>query len=272
MSPIVTGLLLAVALSVFAMIMAGRVGVLIAMKREGRLDDIPFRVKQLLRFGLGQRRMVDPEEFTPGLMHVFIFAAFLVLQLRSAMMFAMGFSATALAVLTDLGHPFWAENAGLLDVYRVYLLIKDVVATLAVLGVLYFTFLRSKVKPDRITPSWEAYLILGFIGGLMVTEFLFGGSHMVAQNGGFAWWEPTTSVVGLAMGALGPTGAHVLGLIGFWTHLLIILAFLNFLPLGKHFHIITGLPNVFFQRTNASGKLGTPNLEKEEFGTATVRI
>lgn len=271
MSPIITGLLLAVALSVFVMIMAGRAGVLLAMKGENRLDNIPFRTLQLLRFGLGQKRMVDPEEFTPGLMHIFIYAAFMVLALRTLMLFAMGFSSTALTVLTDLSDPFWVEQPLLLGLYKVYLLVKDVVATLAVLGVAYFIFFRAKVKPDRVTPSWEAYLILGFIGTLMITEFFFGGSHMVAQNGGFVWWEPTTSVVGLAMFALGPTAAHVVGVAGFWIHLVIILAFLNFLPLGKHFHIITGLPNVFFQRTHANGKLGTPNLEKEEFGTATVK-
>ncbi|SEU30803.1 (Fe-S)-binding protein [Stigmatella erecta] len=271
MSPIITGLLLAVALSVFVMTMAGRTGVLLAMKGENRLDNIPFRAMQLLRFGLGQKRMVDPEEFTPGLMHIFIYAAFMVLAVRTLMLFAMGFSTTALTVLTDLSDPFWVDQPLLLGLYKVYLVVKDVVATLALLGVGYFVFFRAKVKPDRVTPSWEAYLILGFIGALMVTEFLFGGSHMVAQDGGFVWWEPTTSVFGLAMMALGPTAAHVLGLAGFWIHLTIILAFLNFLPLGKHFHIITGLPNVFFQRTHANGKLGTPNLEKEEFGTATVK-
>ncbi|MDY7226332.1 (Fe-S)-binding protein [Hyalangium rubrum] len=277
MSPIITGLLLVVAVSVFAITMSGRAGVLLAMKKENRLDHIPFRALQLLRFGLGQKRMVDPEEFTPGLMHVFIFAAFMVLALRTVMLFAMGFSETAFAVLTDLTDPFWTGKEPLLAVYRVYLLVKDVAATLAVLGVVYFAFLRAKVRPDRMTPSWEAYLILGFIGGLMVTEFLFGGSHMVAQHardsaaGGFMWWEPTTSMFGLGMRALGETGAHYLGLAGFWIHLTIILTFLNFLPKGKHFHIITGLPNVFFQRTNPNGKLGTPNLEKEEFGTATVK-
>ncbi len=279
MSPIITGLLLAVALSVFAMTMAGRTGVLLGMKRENRLDVIPWRLGQLLRFGLGQQRMVDREEFTPGLMHVFIFVAFLVLALRTIMLFAMGFSETAYAVLTDLGDPFWSDKAPLLSLYKVYLLVKDVAATLAVLGVVYFAFLRARVRPDRMTPSKEAYLILGFIGGLMVTEFLFGGSHLVAQraresvaeHGAFLWWEPTTSLFGLGMRVFGDAGAHYLGLAGFWTHLSIILVFLNFLPRGKHFHIITGLPNVFFRRSGPSAKLDTPDLEKEEFGAATVK-
>ncbi|MDC0711585.1 heterodisulfide reductase-related iron-sulfur binding cluster [Stigmatella sp. ncwal1] len=271
MSPIITGLLLTIALSVFVMIMAGRAGVLLAMKGENRLNNIPFRAMQLVRFGLGQKRLVDPEEFTPGLMHVFIYAAFMVLTVRTLMLFTMGFSSTALALLSDMTDPLWDGYGFLQGIYKVFLLVKDVAATLAVLGVGYFFFFRSKVKPDRVTPSWEAYLILGFIGALMVTEFFFGGSHIVAQNASFAWWEPATSVVGMAMKGLPPTVAHVLGVAGYWTHVTIILVFLNFLPVGKHFHIITGLPNVFFQRTTPNGKLGTPNLEKEEFGTATVK-
>jgi Fe-S oxidoreductase len=286
MSPIITGLLLAVAVPIFVMTMSGRAGVLLAMRKENRLDNIPLRIKRLVLFGLGQKRMVDPEEFTPGLMHVFIYAAFMVLALRTVMLFAMGFSSTALAVLTDLGDPFWADQPLLLGLYKVYLLAKDLVAALALVGCAYFVWTRWKVKPDRMTVSWEAYLILGFISGLMITEFLFGGSHMVAAHAAQApvgatqvpqtpaslvWWEPVTSVVGLAMMPLGATAAHILGAAGFWIHLVIILTFLNFLPIGKHFHIITGLPNVFFQRTHSTGKLPTPNLEKEEFGTATVK-
>ncbi|MFP2909593.1 heterodisulfide reductase-related iron-sulfur binding cluster [Pyxidicoccus sp. 3LFB2] len=286
MSPIITGLLLAVAVPIFVMTMSGRVGVLLAMKKENRFDNIPLRLKRLALFGLGQKRMVDPEEFTPGLMHVFIYAAFMVLALRTVMLFAMGFSATALDVLTDLGHPFWAEAGPLLAIYKVYLLAKDIVAALALVGCAYFVWTRWKVKPDRMTVSWEAYLILGFISGLMITEFLFGGSHMVAAHtaqtqmgatqvpetaASLVWWEPVTSLFGMAMLPLGNNAAHALGVAGFWIHLVIILTFLNFLPLGKHFHIITGLPNVFFQRTHSTGKLPTPNLEKEEFGTATVK-
>lgn len=271
MSPILTGLLLVVALPIFVMTMAGRVGVLLSLRHEGRLDHLPKRALALLRFGLGQKRMVDPEEFTPGLAHVFIFGAFMVLSVRTVMLFSMGFSSTALEVLSDLSHPVWTDAPPLGFAYRAYLLVKDLVAFAAVAGVAYFFYLRATVKPARLTRSWEAYLILGFIGGLMISEFLFGGSHVVAQGTGFVAWEPVTSSVGVMMRGLGPTGSHVLGVAAFWTHLIIILAFLNFLPVGKHFHVITGLPDVFFQRMTPSGKLSTPNLEKEQFGTATVR-
>ena len=100
----------------------------------------------------------------------------------------------------------------------------------------------------------------------MITEFLFGASHMVQANQGFTPFEPVTSVVAMILSPL-PSGlVWALGGFGFWVHLIIVLTFLNFLPVGKHFHVITGLPNVFFQRLHSTGKLPTPDLEKEDFG------
>jgi Fe-S oxidoreductase len=271
MSPIVTGLLLFCGVSFFVMTMQGRFAPLLAMKRENRLDDLPARLKALLMFGLGQKRMVDPEELLPGLMHVAIFAAFMVLALRTVTLFVMGFSSTALEVLSTPTGEFWLAHPAIATIFNLYVVVKDLVAASAVLGSAYFWYLRWRVKPDRITQSWEAYLILGFIIGLMVTEFIFGASHMIAQHRGFTGWEPVTSVVAMVLGVLPPGAVRVLGAAAFWTHLLIILSFLNFLPLGKHFHVITGLPNVFFKRLGPSGKLPTPNLEKEEFGAKTIR-
>jgi Fe-S oxidoreductase len=271
MNPVVTALLLTAALTFFAVTMFGRLRVLAAMKPTNRFDHAPERAEALVLFGLGQRRMVDPEELGPGLMHLFIFAAFMVLTVRTVMLFVMGFSKSALELLSTPTHSFWVENPGLLSTFNGYLLVKDVAAALAVLGVIYFAFVRGVVKPDRMTPSWEAYLILGFIGALMITEFFFGASHLVEQQRGFVATEPVTSFIAMLMSGASPETVHLLGAAGFWIHVTIILVFLNFLPYGKHFHVITGLPNVYFKRLTPSGKLPTPDLEKEEFGAKTFK-
>jgi Fe-S oxidoreductase len=81
-------------------------------------------------------------------------------------------------------------------------------------------------------------------------------------------------VTSLVAVILHPLPGGVLWAVGgacFWIHLTIILTFLNFLPIGKHFHVITGLPNVFFRSLDGSKKLPTPNLENEEFGANTIR-
>ena len=87
---------------------------------------------------------------------------------------------------------------------------------------------------------------------------------------GFSATEPVTSSVAAVLSPLPAGVVQLLGLAGFWTHLLIVLTFLNFLPIGKHFHVITGLPNVFFKRLHPSAKLSTPNLDAEEFGAKVV--
>ena len=271
MSLVVTLLLVLVGLAFFVHTVYGRTAVLLAMKPAMRLDQPARRTLALLRFGFGQKRMVDQEERTPGLMHVFIFAAFVVLALRTLMLFTMGFSETALEALTLPSHPFWANHQQWEAAYLAYLFAKDVVALLALVGVGYFLWLRVVVKPDRLTPSWEALLILGFIAGLMLSEYLFGASRMVLAGQHFRAEEPVTSLVAAALSGVSPTVVWSLGGLMFWTHLCIILAFLNFLPLGKHFHVITGLPNVYLQRLSPSGKLPTANLEAEEFGAHLFR-
>jgi Fe-S oxidoreductase len=251
--------------------MAGRTAALLAMKPARRLDELGKRTWALILFGFGQKRMVDPEERGPGIMHTLIFGAFVVLAARTIMLFAMGLSPTALQVLGSPTGEFWQRHDTLGAAYGGYLLVKDFAAAGALMGVLYFASLRKFAKPDRMTPSWEAYLILGFIGALMVSEFLFGASRMVLEQRGFLGLEPVTSLLAMGVTSLPEPALRALGAAALFTHLTIILAFLNFLPLGKHFHVITALPNVFLQRVTPSGRLPTPDLEKEEFGVKTVR-
>src|SRR5215813_5620538 len=110
MNPLITSLLVFVGLTVFVYIMYGRISVLLAMKPESRLDHLVERTRALIRFGLGQKRMVDPEERAPGIAHVLIFLAFVILILRTLMLFSMGFSEGLLEVLSTPTDPFWIAH------------------------------------------------------------------------------------------------------------------------------------------------------------------
>ena len=280
MNPILVTVFLFCGLSFFLVTMLGRIKAIrsLAIEPGNRMDRTSDRIKALLQFGFGQKRMVDREEFVPGLMHVMIFAAFLTVQARTMMLFAMAYSNDATVLLTDLGAPFWIEAPALAAVYKAYLFAKDLIAGLSVLAVAYFFWLRIVVKPKRLTQSGEALLILGFIGGLMITEFIFGASHFRAQGITWSSYEPVTSLVTRAFSGWSTEALHELGILCFWTHLLIVVTFLNFLPYGKHFHVIVGLPNVFMKKLapldkpniSSSAKLSTPNLEKEEFGAKVI--
>ena len=266
MSPLLTALILVAAGAFFAFTMLRRVAPLFAMRRVERLDRAGERLAGLLRFGFGQKRMVDPEEFRPGLMHVVIFAAFLVLALRTITLFGMGFAEGFHLPLLAPGSPLG----------RAYGFLKDVMVLAALVAAVGFLWRRLVTKPDRITLSWEGNLILGFIIGLMVTDMMFDGAGMIALREPASWWAPAGSIAGAVYQGLGlSAGAiHGLGAAGFWLHLVIIVTFGNFLPYGKHFHIITGLPNVYLRALPpGSSALRKLDLESEaaSYGTQNVK-
>ncbi|HEY6006245.1 MAG TPA: heterodisulfide reductase-related iron-sulfur binding cluster [Anaeromyxobacter sp.] len=270
MSPALTAAMLVAGLAFFAFTMARRLAPLFAMRRENRIDRVGERVRALLRFGFGQRRLVDPEERGPGILHVLIFAAFIVLALRTVSMFGMGFAGT------EFHFPLLAHDA---PVGRAYLFLKDLVVLGALVGVAGFLWRRLVTKPDRVTLSTEGVVILLFIAGLMVTDMAFEGGAILLRDGAgrpaFEPWAPAASLgaLGLHGIGLGPGAAWQVGTVAFFLHLALILVFLNVLPYGKHFHIITALPNVFFARLPPQAALRKLDLEAEDasFGAATVK-
>lgn len=259
MGPIVISILLVAAGAFFLFTMQHRLRLLTKLQKAPRFDRAGERVTTLLRFGFGQRRLLDREELLPGAMHALIFLSFLVLSLRTITLFGMGYLPTFhLPLLSD-------EYA----VGRAYLFLKDVILAVCFVAAIYFIVLRAFRKPDRMTQSWEAYLILGFIAALMVSDALFEGAQLALANQGF---DPMLPVSSATAGYLVGLSARSLVLVmhaGYWVHVTIILVFGNFLPYGKHFHVITALFNVYFARLTPSGQLSKLDLENSEsFGLA----
>ncbi len=271
MSPIPTAAMLVLGLAFFAFTMARRVLPLLALRGENRLDRAGERVRALLRFGFGQQRLVDPEERKAGVFHVLIFVAFVVLALRTITMFGMGFS-------RGFHLPLLAEDAAL---GRAYLFAKELVVLGALVGVVGFLWRRLVTKPDRVTLSTEGVVILLFIGGLMVTDMAFEGGGILVRDGAaavppaFHPWLPAASLGAFALHGVGldPGTARAVASGSFFLHLALILVFLNVLPYGKHFHILTALPNVFFARLPPAAALRKLDLEAQDasYGAATVK-
>ena len=275
MNPLLAALLLIVAGAVFAWTLYRRLLPLRALRSETRTDRSRERLSALLRFGLGQRRLVDPEELRPGLLHVAIFVAFLVLAFRTITLFGMAFAAEFHLPGLSPGGPIGLA----------YGLVKDAVDVLALAGVVGFIYRRLVTRPERVTRSWEGLVILLLIAALVVTDLLFDGAERAGSGSGWSGWAPLGSVVAeaLARSGLSTATLSALAQASFWSHLVIILVFGNLLPYGKHFHVITGLPNVYLQRlpppgvpsasTAHTAALRKLDLESEavQFGTRSVK-
>jgi len=223
-------------------------------KPEDRFDRIGERIKRMLLFAFGQKRILS--DASTGLMHAFIFWGFCVLAIRTISAFAEGFSAASMD---------WFINS---TVGTVYLYTKDVFVILVTIMVVYAAVRRAFIRPKRVDPSLEAYLVLLLIFILMITDMsmdaataVLGGK--VAFTGRF--------LAGLVAG-VSPHGLALVYDISWWIHVVTILVFLNLLPGSKHFHVITAIPNVFFQRLTPVGEIANVDNLEELFDTEDENI
>jgi Fe-S oxidoreductase/nitrate reductase gamma subunit len=262
MNPWVTAFLLVAAGGFFAFTMLRRLAPLWALRKVDRLDRTGERIAGLLRFGFGQSRLASRGEAWPGFLHILIFAAFVILGARTVTLFGVGFS-------RHFHLPLLGPDSALGAAYG---FLKDVAALGALFAALAFIWRRLVTKPDRVTRSWEGVLILGFIAGLMATEILYEGAERVAAGVAASAAAPAGSLGAWMLSGLSPGAVAAVGGASFWLHLLIVLVFLNFLPFGKHFHVITALPDVYLQRLPQAQALRKLDLESEtpDYGTRSV--
>jgi Fe-S oxidoreductase len=260
MNPVLITLLLIIGLAIFVRTMAHKIRLLMALEPIHRTDHIKKRIENMIIFALGQKRLVGrKKEWASGMMHALIFWGFCVLSIRTITLFGEGYS-------SGFHLPFLGDHFIL---GYLYIALKDIMEGVVLLMVIYAIFRRTVLKPSRLHNTWEAYFVLAMIGFLMISDLLYDGAryNLITlhdnpaglhffnhpQYGLEFLWTPVA--VGAAS-LISEMGADANGLIltaMFWLHIITILIFLNFLPLGKHFHVITSLPNVFLK------KLGYPH-------------
>jgi len=256
MYPIPVGILLLVALGAFSYSIFNRFSLFrVAKGSDARLDNLPLRAFKLLQYGLGQKRFFSNiREARTGFMHALIFWGFCVLSIRTIYLFGIGLH-------PSFNLPFLTGFFGAAYGYT-YNFMEVVVA----LAITYFIYRRIFVKPKRVTKSLEGIIILCTILSLMLTDFVFDGAHEALHG-----ITPPGSIVGAWLAVyfktLSPTTLEWIQGASFISHLILIMGFMNFLPYGKHFHIITALPNVFFMKTRPHGALLPINFEDEKVTT-----
>ena len=230
-------ILLAVMLGAFAYSADRRWRLLRIGSAEHRWDRIGERLKATRRFALAQERMRRYP--LAGIAHYVIFLGFLVLLLRSLILFSRGYVA-------DSGLFLFRSHTLIGDMYS---LLKDFFVFLVILGTLVFFYFRLVAKLPRMTLNIEALVILGIILMMMVGDIVYDGAwiNLQARADGSVvvhrGWEPLGSLMAVALSDTSERTLKILAHMGFWVHTSLVLIFLNLLPHSKHFHIITAIPN-----------------------------
>jgi Fe-S oxidoreductase len=125
---------------------------------------------------------------------------------------------------------------------------------------------RIVVKPKLIPMNLDAGLILGAIGSLMLSHFIFHGYQIageLARGGSAPAYQPFASLVAKMMSPLTIESAERGYAFGYWTHVLILLTFLNYLPYSKHIHLLGALPNIF-TRNRSSRLMDLPKMNLDD--------
>ena len=235
----------------FQLLMAGR--------PDNRFDRLGERCKHVLVYAFGQKRMFD-DPFA-GFYHLLIFYGFLVVSIRTLSMVIEGlFAGWELPLLhTPLG--------------QAYLFSKDIFELLVIVGLGLAVWRRGVQRKERVVQSFSAWLVIGLIAILMLTDIASEGARIAAgvMDGSYL---PISALVGRAFAGLDESALQVVYSVTWWFHLVTLYYFANELPYSKHFHVYTSVFNVFFANLDAPGRLPSMDLEDIDedtrFGIATV--
>ena len=236
-----------IGIGVFTYIMVRRIAPLVRANPDNRFDQIGKRVTNLIFVWLGQIR--QPRYMLAGVLHIAIFAGFLILSIRSTSLVIIG--------LSD-GFVLPGFGGFLGDIYN---FLKDYAATIVLIACVIAAVRRGIFKPERYAVpekygkdhTGEAVFVLGIIATLMISESLFEASELAFefQHTGAEHFLAPLSLVWIFKAILSSVPQNILQglhIFTYFVHDLTFFFFLCFLPLGKHFHVITSVFNVFFMR------------------------
>ncbi len=228
-------------------------------REVNRSDNKAERWKTMALVALGQKKMFSRP--IPALLHLAIYAAFVITQIELIEIIIDGVSGH---------HRFF--RGGLGGFYTFMISFIEILSVLALIATIIFLIRRNVTKVKRLNmtelngwPRNDANLILTMEIILVSCIFTMNGADEVLYNQGLShaanlgdqsmsftisqWLGPAL------FGGMSAETLHVLERIGWWGHILMVFAFLNYLPYSKHFHIVLAFPNTYYSNLEAKGRL-----------------
>ncbi|HKO16117.1 MAG TPA: (Fe-S)-binding protein [Gemmatimonadaceae bacterium] len=224
------------------------------------------RLGNLITTGILQRKIL--REPAAGVMHATIFWGFCVLTVGTIEILVQG-----------VVPAFSYERILWRPLFVLYAASQDAFALLVIAAVAYAFYRRLVIHPRRLEGDHiehaDAYIILGMIGGLMVTLLLANAFLAVWHPGAVGPERFASTALALGFARVRAPAAAAAYQVCWWLHTLLVLVFLNYLPYSKHLHVVTSLFNVYLSDTDGKGEravMRPMDLEAdvESFGAADV--
>ncbi len=244
-----------------------------------RLDDLPQRVLSSVRVAGSNTKQIYQDLYA-GVMHAFIMWGFLGLLVATTI---LAFDEQLYRRVT--GESFWVG-----DFWLSYSFAADAVGLLFVVGVGMALHRRYVARDERLWHKhtrgeysgprdilkaleddvfiWTLFL-LG-VGGFLLTALRIVGTEFP----GFSDVSFVGYALALAFDAAGmsPEAARAVYPVAWWTHALLALAFVAWIPYAKPFHMISSFANIVTADDSAKNTLQPvdPDLSPDEIGFVDV--
>ncbi len=217
---------------------------------------------------LGQQKLL--KWTLPGVLHAFIFYAFIIHQTLTLEALGETFDA-------EFHIPFFGEGRWWTDLLG---FMQDFVGLLVLVSVVGFALIRFAQSPARegrrsrfagsnLDQGWYTLYFEFF---LLYSVFILRGVR--AEEGTLPYSEGAAFVshwFGDQMAGLSIDTLHVIGVVALLTHIAVFGGFLVFTLYSKHLHVLAIVPQVAFSRTpKALGRLEGEEIDIEEMGEDDV--
>lgn len=216
-----------------------------------RFDNPSERIKVMLLVAFGQKKMFKKP--IPALLHLLVYVGFCIINIEMLEIVFDGLFGT---------HRVLSFMAGFYD-FLIYSF--EVLATLVLVSCIIFLIRRNILHIKRLNqqelmswPKTDANLILIAEVLLMSAFLLMNAADYKLQSLGSLHYTAVGSFpVSKHLATLLPPDEGTLVFIErfcWWFHIVGVLAFLNYLPISKHLHIILAFPNTYFSNLKPKGE------------------
>lgn len=224
-------------------------------RKLNRANEVFKRIEKVFTIGLAQSKIL--REPAAGFMHAFIFWGFMTLLTAVLETFIQGFY-TPFSLIILGGR-----------VSKVIFTFQDIFCVLVIISVLYALIRRYVIHPKRLMgdghTNKDATIILLLILGVIVSMCGVNATKVYIDPDKLTYYK-FYFFSSLFTPWFTSESARIFYTIFWWTHVAIILLFLNYLPYSKHFHVLTSLPNVYLS------KLGPQTLDTVEINLNDTNV
>ena len=216
-----------------------------------RSDRSADRWITMARVALGQSKMVVRP--VAGLLHILVYVGFVIINIEVLEIVIDGLIGT---------HRVFASMGAF---YNFLIGSFEILAFLVLVACVLFMIRRNVLQIKRFVmqemngwPKLDANLILIFEVVLMSAFLLMQGADLALQRLGADHYVqagsfPISSILLPLFDGMSIESIVMVERVCWWFHILGILAFLNYLPYSKHFHIILAFPNTYYSNLEPKG-------------------